>query len=83
MNATNEEISDSALIANAHEFIESHELERAFETSATSLADEWENSKKEIMEVFLKKDDQKMAEKRYKTYAKSLDKKKQVELSKH
>lgn len=83
IKASNEEIVEAALIANANEFIESKELERAFETSATSLATEWENSKKTILEIFEKKEEPKLAEKRYAVYEKSLKKKKQIELTKH
>ena len=41
MTATNEEILQAAEVANAREFIESPELEVAFESNAASLLEEW------------------------------------------
>jgi ABC-type multidrug transport system fused ATPase/permease subunit len=42
MTATNEEILQAAEVANAREFIESKELEVAFESNAASLLNEWD-----------------------------------------
>jgi ATP-binding cassette subfamily B multidrug efflux pump len=41
--ASNEEISRSSKIANACEFIESSELENAFDSDPKNLLDEWTN----------------------------------------
>lgn len=79
IRASNEEIVEAALIANANEFIESPELERAFETNATSLASEWADSKQTILEIFEKNEDAKMAAKRFKVYETSLAKKSSAE----
>jgi ABC-type multidrug transport system fused ATPase/permease subunit len=41
--ASNDEIHKAAIIANACEFIESPELENAFDSNPQSLLTEWEN----------------------------------------
>jgi len=57
ITASNSQICDSAAIANATEFIESPELENAFENTATALCHEWEVAKEKIKKYLIEGDD--------------------------
>ena len=56
MNSKNSDIKEAATIANALEFIDSNNIQNAFDDSAKSLFDEWERNKDKLLSTIESKE---------------------------